>query len=55
MIKDFAPISQVRKSALAIESIILVYVALNMAKETGEAAAHQRGCSLHRTLQPHGI
>ena len=39
-IKDFAPFSQERESALAIENIILVLVALNMAKEAGETAAH---------------
>jgi Tfp pilus assembly protein PilF len=39
-IKDFAPIPQERESALAVENMILVYVALNMAKEAGEATVH---------------
>jgi Tfp pilus assembly protein PilF len=39
-IRDFAPIPQRRESTLAIENMILVYVALNMAKEAGEATAH---------------
>jgi Tfp pilus assembly protein PilF len=32
-IKDFAPIPQEGESALAVENMILVYVALNMARE----------------------
>jgi len=39
-IKDFAPIPQERESALAVENMILVYVALNMVKEAGEATVN---------------
>ena len=39
-IKDFAPIPQEREFALAAENMILVYVALNMAKEAGEATVN---------------
>jgi tetratricopeptide (TPR) repeat protein len=35
-IKDFAPIPQERESALVAENMMLVYVALNMAKEADE-------------------
>ena len=38
--KEFAPIPQERQSAQAVENMILVYAALNMAKEAEEAAAH---------------
>ena len=39
-IRDFTPNLQEREYALVIENMILVYVALNMVKEAGEAAAH---------------
>ncbi len=39
-IKDFAPIPQERESALAVENMTLVYVALNTAKEAGEATVN---------------
>ena len=39
-IKNFAPFSQERESPLAVENMILVYVALGMAQEAGEVVAH---------------
>ncbi len=39
-IEDFAPIPQEREYALVVENMILVFVALKMAKEAGEAAVH---------------